>query len=165
MDTGEEGLRLWEAEEGNILLEIKGRGVLVLEGASGQERERLRNKIWDSQKGLIDAAAKEAFLRPSGLSAQDYYKKAESICDNYKGNTLLLYEALAYLNKAIEVNKNFVQAYARIADIMVAPLEQVEGAMVGGQFVVVNRNEGDHGHQGGWRRAGRRRWSPPLLHC
>lgn len=119
VDTGEEGLRLWEAEEGNILLEIKGRGVLVLEGVSGQVREQLRNKIWDSQESLIDAAAKEAFLRPSGLSAEDYYEKAESICDDYKGNTLLLYEALAYLNKAIEVNKNFVQAYARIADIIV----------------------------------------------
>lgn len=119
VDTGEQGLRLWEAEEGNILLEIKGRGVLVLEGPSGQVREQLRSKIWDSQENLIDASAKEAFLRPSGISAEDYCEKAESICDNYKGNTLLLYEALAYLNKAIEVDKNFVQAYARIADIMV----------------------------------------------
>lgn len=119
VDTGEEGLRLWEAEEGNILLEIKGRGVLVLEGLSGQVREQLRNKIWNSQESLIDAAAKEAFLRPSGLIAEDYYEKAESICDNYKGNTLFLYEALVYLNKAIEVDKNFVQAYARIADIIV----------------------------------------------
>jgi tetratricopeptide (TPR) repeat protein len=119
VDLPQVNARLWDTEEGKVLLEIKGNDVLVMEGVPEEFREKIRDEIWDFVKTKRPFTEQEKFLNPTGLKAEDFYQKGKILCDNYRGDTILLQEALTYFKKAIELNKDFVQAYTKIGVIMV----------------------------------------------
>lgn len=117
--SSEPNVRLWNSEKGDILLEIRGEDVLVIEGAPIEFREKIRNKIWEPLKRDMSFVEKEDFLNPSGLRAEKFYQKGKALCDKYRGDTILLYEALIYFKKAIELDEDFIEAYPKIAGVTV----------------------------------------------